>query len=128
MDENLEYVDLSKHDENRKAPMRKTKASKGPKKCGFASAQAGNLQRHMKTHNGEKSNKCNQCDFASSNPSTLRDHLKTHSGEKAKKCSQCNCASSWAFKETFENGKIVLIQVVPNQREENVVALSLLVG
>ena len=25
-------------------------------------------------------------------------------------------------------GKIVLIQVVPNQREENVVALSLLVG
>ena len=49
MEENLEYVDLSKHDENRKAPMRKTKASKGPKKCGFASAQAGNLQRHMKT-------------------------------------------------------------------------------
>ena len=94
MEENLEYVDLSKHDENRKAPMRKTKASKGPKKCGFASAQAGNLQRHMKTHNGEKSNKCNQCDYASSYASALKIHLKTHSGEKSNKCNQCDFACS----------------------------------
>ena len=30
----------------------------------------------MKTHSGEKSNKCNQCDFASSDASNLRKHLK----------------------------------------------------
>ena len=29
-----------------------------------------NLRTHLKTHHGEKSNKCNQCDFAS--------HLKRH--------------------------------------------------
>ena len=25
--------------------------------------EVGNLRRHLKTHSGEKSNKCNQCDF-----------------------------------------------------------------
>ena len=29
-----------------------------------------------------KSNKCNQCDFASSQAGDLRRHLKTHGGEK----------------------------------------------
>ena len=31
-------------------------------------------------HSGEKSSKCNQCDFASSQASDLRRRLKTHSG------------------------------------------------
>ena len=49
--------------------------------CDFASAQAGTLRTHLKTHSGEKSNKCNQCDFASSQAGHLRGHLKMHSGE-----------------------------------------------
>ena len=36
-------------------------------------------------HTVEK-NKCNQCDFASSQAGNLRAHLKTHSGEKTNKC------------------------------------------
>ena len=32
----------------------------------------------------ENSNKCNQCDFASIQAGDLRRHLKTHSGEKTK--------------------------------------------
>ena len=40
----------------------------------------------MKTHSGEKPNKCNQCDFASSQAGHLRRHLKTHSAEKSNKC------------------------------------------
>ena len=36
----------------------------------------------MKTHSGEKSNKCNQYDFASSWADILRIHRNTHSGEK----------------------------------------------
>ena len=35
---------------------------------------------HLKTHSGEKSNKCNQCDFACKGAESLRRHLKTHSG------------------------------------------------
>ena len=44
--------------------------------CEFASSQEGDLRRHLKTHSGEKSNKCSQCNYASS-------HFKTHSGEKS---------------------------------------------
>jgi uncharacterized Zn-finger protein len=42
----------------------------------------------LKTHSGEKSNKCNQCDYASSQAGVLRRHLKTHSGEKPNKCNK----------------------------------------
>ena len=51
---------------------------------------------HLKTHSGEKSNKCNQCDYASSYVSVLKTHLKMHSGEKPNKCNQCDYASSQA--------------------------------
>ena len=42
----------------------------------------------MKAHNGEKSNKCDQCDFASSQAGNLRRHLKSHSREKLNKLNQ----------------------------------------
>ena len=48
--------------------------------------KTGNV--HMKTHSGEKLNKCNKCDFTSSLAGNLRRHLKTHSGEKSNKCNQ----------------------------------------
>ena len=32
----------------------------------YASSRAGNLRKHLKTHSGEKLNKCNKCDYASS--------------------------------------------------------------
>ena len=60
------------------------------------SSQASSLRRHLKTHSGEKSNKCNQCDYASSRAGDLRAHLKTHSGEKPNKCNKCDYASSQA--------------------------------
>ena len=37
---------------------------------------------NVKTGKNKKSNKCNQCDFASAQAGHLKRHLKTHSGEK----------------------------------------------
>ena len=50
--------------------------------CNFASIQAGDLSKHLKTPSGEKLFKCNQCYYASVQAGNLRTHLKTHSGEK----------------------------------------------
>ena len=78
----------------------KTHSGEKPNKCNqcvFVSSQAINLKKkHLKMHSGEKSNKCNQCDYASSCAGHLRRHLKTHSGEKSNKCNQCDFASSYA--------------------------------
>ena len=56
--------------------------------CGYAFYWAGQLRRHLKTHSGEKLNKCNQCDYASSYASTLRRQLKTHDGENSQQMHQ----------------------------------------
>ena len=75
----------------------KTHTGERPNKCNqcdFASSHARALRTHLKIHSGEKSNKCNQCDYASSTAGNLRTHLKIHSGEKPNKCNQCEYASS----------------------------------
>ena len=51
----------------------------------YAFSQAGTLRRHLKTHRGERPNKCDQC-----------THLKTHSGIKSSKCNQCNYTTAYA--------------------------------
>ena len=45
------------------------------------------------TDNVIKSNKCNQCDYASYQAGDLRRHLKTHLGEKSSKCNLCDYAT-----------------------------------
>ena len=61
--------------------------------CDFTCSQPFNLRRVLKMHSEKKSNKCNQCDYASYQEGNLRRHLKTHSGEKPNKCNQCGFAS-----------------------------------
>ena len=53
------------------AQWRKVKQMR-PMQCDHASYYAHHLKTHLKTHSGEKSNKCNQCDYASSSASHLR--------------------------------------------------------
>ena len=42
-------------------------------------------------------NKCNQCKYTSSHTGHLRTHLKTHRGEKPNKCSECNDMNTNVF-------------------------------
>ena len=58
------------------------------------SSRADLLRTHLKTHSGEKLNKCNQCEYVSSVRKSLRRHFKIHSGENPNKCNQCDFASS----------------------------------
>ena len=101
MDQNLGNGDLSKNNDNSKAPVKLMKIGEGKRsnkcsQCDYVTSWTANLRKHLKTHSREKSNKCNQCDYASSNPSTLRVHLKMHTGEKSNKCIHCDYESSRA--------------------------------
>ena len=46
---------------------------------------AGDLRRHLKAHNVERSNKCNQCDFAFIQAGSLRP-FECSQWKEAKKC------------------------------------------
>ena len=46
------------------------------KQCDFASCYIRSLRAHLKTHGGEKPNRCNNCDFASARAPSLRRHMK----------------------------------------------------
>ena len=98
MDQNLTDKDFCESGANVDIPLRNTiyEGEKSNNQCDFASFQAGNLRRHLKTHSGEKLIKCNQYNYASFYTGTLRRHLKTHSGERLNKCNQRDYASSHA--------------------------------
>ena len=48
----------------------------------FSSLRTSNLRMHLKTHSGEKPNKCNRCQYASSEAFKLKRHMKKHGGDK----------------------------------------------
>ena len=75
----------------------------------------------MKIHSGDKSNKCNQCNYASLQAGDLRKHLKTHSGEKSNKCNASNLKEhlmlSHAKKQNELNYQQKILQKILNDEE-----------
>ncbi|KAA0703564.1 Zinc finger protein 236 [Triplophysa tibetana] len=79
-----EYV----HNKRPKANSQKAKVFKCSN-CDKAFAKPSQLERHIRTHTGERPFKCSLCDKAFNQKSALHVHRVKHTGEKPYRCEVC---------------------------------------
>ena len=58
--------------------------------CNKVFTQKGGLNRHLRSHTGEKRFKCSHCDKEFANKFEVTPHERIHTGEKPYKCSYCD--------------------------------------
>ncbi|XP_077548408.1 uncharacterized protein LOC144161653 [Haemaphysalis longicornis] len=68
--------------------------------CKYETVRPNDLERHRRTHTGERPHQCGHCGKAFRRKSSLVDHLRTHTGERPFRCHLCPAA--FARRHTLE--------------------------